>query len=375
MAEFDVIVLGVGGMGSSACQNLAKRGLSVLGIEQFDMAHGLGSSHGKSRMIRKAYHEHPDYVPLLRRSYDLWDDLEHHTGDKLFHRTGVLYVGHNTTSESLQGVELSASQHDIPIEPLSPEDFHSRFPQFKLPQDYRAIFEPDAGFINVEGAVTAFCKEAQRLGATLHFNERVERWTSDGTSVTVHTSRGVYRAAKLIITAGAWSSQFLQLQEKDVFPLTVNKVSLFWFNSPQPEKLTDMPCYGFEMPYGFVYGFPFNAQDGIKVAIHLPGENVADPSNLDRTVPPEELASVAQCVRECMPYVDASTTKDSAACMYTMSADGHFVLDLHPDYSNVAFAAGFSGHGFKFCPVIGEVLTDLVTTGTTEHPIGFLRRR
>ncbi|KAF0694678.1 Aste57867_14448 [Aphanomyces stellatus] len=382
---YDVIVLGLGGMGSSACYSLVQRGVSVLGIDQFNMAHALGSSHGKSRLIRKAYAEHPDYVPLLQRSYELWDALSQSTGDTLFHRTGLLYLGHDQ-SELCRGVETSASLHDIPIEILTTDECTKRFPQFHVPDGYRAIFERDAGYIDVEGGVSAFCSEAQRLGAELHFDERVVGWTSsegDGSSttppiVTVTTAHGIYRASKLVLAAGAWSPSMLQTKNT---ALSVHKVPLFWFDSSQPaalEAANGMPCFGVHMPHAFVYGFPYVAGDGIKIAAHIPGAVVPDPTALDRsTVTAAELAPVIDCINACLPLVQPTPPRASAVCMYTMTPDEHFVLDVHAEYPrSVVVAAGFSGHGYKFAPVIGDILADLaLQDGTTAHPIAFLRRR
>ncbi|ETW04890.1 hypothetical protein H310_03998 [Aphanomyces invadans] len=376
--DFDVIVLGLGGMGSSACFNLAQRGLSTLGIEQFGMAHALGSSHGKSRLIRKAYAEHPSYVPLLQRSYELWDELAALSGEDLFHRTGLLYVGHATDSEMLRGVEASAAIHGLPIDHLTASDCLAKHPSFIVPEGYRAIFEADAGYIVVERAVAAFCTQAERHGAELHFNEQVLSWNSTGDGVTVTTNYGAYRAKKLVVAAGPWASSVLS---DAALPLTVHRVPLFWYDVPARSvpSLNGMPCFGFDMPYGFIYGFPHTPDDGLKIAAHVVNEATAvasnDPANVDRTTfPASEEALVRKCIQSCLPCVPSPVPpRSTVTCMYTMSPDGHFILDYHPSHANIVIAAGFSGHGYKFCPVVGEIIADLVQAKSSSYDFAFLR--
>ncbi|KDO30361.1 hypothetical protein SPRG_05072 [Saprolegnia parasitica CBS 223.65] len=381
--DYDVIVLGVGAMGSSACYHLAKRGQRVLGLEQFGPAHCRGSSHGKTRMVRKAYFEHPDYVPLLRRSYELWDELGASVGRPLFHRSGVVIFGPETKTNAddvnvLDGVQASAKKHNLPLEVLSRDACHARFPYFHVPEGYIGLFEADAGYVEVEASVAAHIEQARKLGADLRFDEAVLAWdVTSANTVSVRTASGTYKAAKLVVTTGAWSSSVLRSASLD---LKVHRVPLFWF-APAPTDngralaaTPNMPCFAIDLPCGFVYGFPYVDGDGVKIAPHLPGAVLDDPSALHPGVLPGELDAVAECVSTCFPgLLPAPTT--SATCMYTMSRDGHFIIDTHPAHPNVVFAAGFSGHGYKFAPVIGEILSDLAMHGSTDHPIGFLRRR
>ncbi|OQR83781.1 hypothetical protein ACHHYP_14269 [Achlya hypogyna] len=378
--QYDVIVLGVGAMGSSACYHLAKAGKTVLGLEQYGVAHSLGSSHGKTRMVRKAYFEHPNYVPLLHRSYELWDELGAAVGRSLFHRSGVIVLGPEAKAEGvdvLAGVKASATEHNLPIEVLSREECHKRFPCIHVLEGYVGVYEADAGYVEVEAAITAYIDQARKHGADLRFEERVLSWQSlpDGT-VTVTTAHGIFTASRLVVTAGAWSSSVLATPSLQV---QVHRVPLFWYEpAPTAEgqliMTTTMPCFAIDLPTGFVYGFPYAKGEGMKIAPHVPGATIDNPAALHREVLPGEVDPVRTCVNSCFPGLQEHPAT-SAVCMYTMSKDGNFIIDTHPDYTNVVFAAGFSGHGYKFAPVIGEILCDLALSGTTAHPIEFLRLR
>ncbi|OQR91219.1 hypothetical protein THRCLA_09064 [Thraustotheca clavata] len=381
MHKYDVVVLGVGAMGSSTCYHLAKQGYSVLGLEQYEMAHAFGSSHGKTRMVRKAYFEHPNYVPLLQRSYELWDQLAKEYGRQLFHRSGVLLLGPEakgtTELDVLECVRESARQHKLPIENLSREECQNKFPMFKVPQGFVGVFEADAGYVEVEASIVAHIELARKEGAQLHFNEKVHGWiVNSDQSITITTDNASYTAKKLIITAGAWTNQVLKASSVE---LKVHRVPLFWFPPKKEmnvfaESNDTMPCFAVDSPYGFVYGFPFVNGEGVKVAPHLPGAVLENPSALHRAVLPGEIDPVVNCVNDIMPELQ-TTPSESAVCMYTMTKDGHFIIDKHPSYQNVVFAAGFSGHGYKFAPVIGEILSDLSIKGSTRHPVDFLRIR
>lgn len=368
----EAIVLGLGGMGSSTLYHLAKKGIPALGIEQFEKAHSLGSSHGKSRLIRKAYFEHSNYVPLLERSYSLWDEIAKRSGRPLFHPTGLILYGSPTKSTVLSGVRSSAKLHSIPIEELSPAVCAQRFPRLVVPEGFVGIYEPTGGYLEVENCVKAYCEEAERLGAELHFRERVIRWGKKGNAIQVVTDRQSYLTRKLLITAGPWSQDFLG--ELSV-PLTVRRVPMYWFRCGTGfTEEEGMPSFAFDLPSGFIYGFPALRGEGIKIAPHLPGAEVSDPTHLDRNFLESELGPVAQCIRSYLPGVETVPVQ-SAVCMYTLTPDSHFVIDQLPAFEGVFFAAGFSGHGFKFSSVVGEILSDLSTSGKTDQPIDFLRIR
>jgi sarcosine oxidase len=362
-------VIGVGGFGSSALYHLAKRGMRVLGIEQFGIAHDRGSSHGDTRIIRKAYFEHPDYVPLLQRGYDLWAELEEEFGQQLYCECGLLLSG-SPEGEAVGGAKIAAATHNIPIEQLDLRDVQDRFPGFEIPEGFSVVFEPEAGFLKVEDCVTAHIEQACAMGAELKTRETVQSWESDGTTVRVRTDRGEYEAASLIVTAGAWTSQLLtDLNVK----LEVLRKPLFWHEITSNNFRVEqgLPGWYFEMPEGDFYGFPCIDNSTLKLAEHSGGLPATDPMNLNREYFPEEHANVQKFVGEVLPELKPQPQRH-ALCMYTVTADRHFIIDRHPEHSNVIIGAGFSGHGFKFSSVLGETLADLAVDGTTKKPIEFL---
>ena len=368
----EVIVIGVGGMGSAACVELARRGASVLGIEQFRLGHDRGSSHGESRIIRKAYFEHPDYVPLLHRAYELWNKLEKDTGRTLFRQTGLVLSG-PADGETIQGARLSAEQHRLELQNFTVSEALRRFPGFVFPAEHDVAFEPGAGTLLVDDCVQTQIDEARRLGATMIENERVVEWSSDGQSVCVKTTSNEYHANSLVITAGAWANECLSSLG---LPLNVVRKFVGWFqcHSTNFRENRGCPTFYFELPHGTFYGFPSFDGATIKFAEHSGGQSVNNPLNVDRACHPSDFERLNSFLSLCLSDVDPDPVRHSI-CLYTRTPDQHFVIDLHPEWKNVAFAAGFSGHGFKFCPVIGEVLADLTQKGQASLPIDFLSRQ
>lgn len=368
---FDCIVLGLGAMGSSTAYQLALRGKKVLGLEQFNCAHDRGSSHGETRLIRKAYFEHPDYVPLLERSYELWKDLESRSRKKLLHETGLLIVGDEKKSEVLQGVRFSSEKYGIPLEEWDYESLKKKFPQAQLSSQMTGLFEPTGGYLEVENCVRAFCAQAIQLGAELHFEERVLSWKKSQHGFEVVTSKGSYVSEQLVVTLGSWTSQFL----KETAPyLKVHRVPLFWFESKGLfRKEEGVPCFAFDLPEGFFYGFTESAGE-VKVTIHKALGEVENPTEESREVKEEEAAPVISFVSKYLKGVPPKPTR-GAICFYTLSPDTHFILDEIPDCPGGFWAGGFSGHGFKFTSLIGEVLADWVIEQKTRSPIDFLRMK
>jgi sarcosine oxidase len=366
---FDVIVIGLGGMGSAAAAHLAARGQRVLGLEQFTPAHDRGSSHGDSRIIRQAYYEDPAYVPLLRRSYELYEDLDS-TSPGVLTLTGGLMMG-AAGSRTVAGSLASARAWDLPHELLDTADLRRRFPTFAVADDTVALHEDRAGFVRPEQTVLEHLRRATAAGADLRFGEPALDWTADdgGEGITVRTATGVHRATSLVVSAGAWAPRLLpQLAPH----LTVERQLLFWFAPDGPvQPFRDQPVFIWEhAPDLQLYGFPAYGPggDGVKVAFFRNGRPT-DPDRLDRTVRPEEVAQMRDHLAQWMPALAGTHLRD-VACMYTTTPDEHFVISLHPEHPQVAIAAGFSGHGFKFVPLVGEVLADLVTERSTAHPIG-----
>jgi len=370
-SSYDVIVIGLGGMGSAAAYQLAKRGKRVLGLERFTPAHDQGSSHGKSRVIRQAYFEDPIYVPLLLRAYELWEEIERESGAELLTITGGLMIG-SPTSAVVSGATRSAREHGLPHELLNAAEIRRRFPPFAPNDDEVALYEARAGFLHPEESVRAHLQVAARYGAELHFEEPVERWEATATGgVRVTTARGVYEAARAVLAPGAWAPRLMaDLQ----LPLTVERQLLCWFEPPagrEPFAVGRFPIYIWEDAEGDqIYGFP--AQDGapggVKVAFFYRGD-ITDPDNVRRSVAPEEVEQLRTVLTRRIPSL-AGPLVATATCLYTLTPDHHFVLAPHPDLPQLIIASPCSGHGYKFASVVGEILADLAIDGATRHPIG-----
>lgn len=372
MHHYEVIVLGVGTMGSATCYHLAKRGVKVLGLEQFDIAHDRGSHAGQSRIIRKAYFEHPDYVPLLELAYRNWREMEAVSGAELYVPTGLLYVG-DPEHAVMKGVKASAAQFGIPLEHPNVNDY----PQFKVAEGQELLLEPDAGFVTPERSVLVHVAEAMKLGADIRAGVKVGRWRVEGGSVEVETSMGNFSADRLVITAGPWTSKLVPSLAPE---LEVTRQSVVWVlpEDPASFQLGNFPCWVIaeEGLHGVYYGFPmlpvgrFHGPIGLKLAHHAPA-TVCDPDQVDRNIYPDDSLPMTEVLRK---YFRKGFQQLSAVktCLYTNTADENFIIDQLPGYDNVFVAAGFSGHGFKFAAGIGEIMADLSVYGKTEFPIGFL---
>ncbi len=374
--EFDVIVLGCGAMGAAACHHVARRGARVLGIERFQLGHGNGSSHGHSRVIRQAYFEHPDYVPLLRRTYALFEALERESGERLFLRCGALFGG-RADSEVVSGSRVASERHGVPHEILDADGVRRRFPQFRLPDDYVALFEPDAGCVRPEATTLAHARLARAAGGTILEETRVLAWHEDHRGVQVATDRGTFRAAQLIVTAGAWTPSILANLG---ISLRVTRQPLLWLDQRDSatrhrHALAELPVWLIDRHDGTsIYGIPFDpvltGPKGMKVAIHGGGIEV-DPETVDRDATESEIGAARDATRAVLPE-SAGHVLASAICLYTYSPDSNFIVDRMPGYRRVTIACGFSGHGFKFAPVLGEALADLAIDGGTDAAIEFL---
>lgn len=376
-SHFDAIVVGVGSMGSAACWQLAERGKKVLGLEKYALGHDLGSHGGQSRIIRMAYFEHEDYVPLLKKAYDLWHDLETVSRQQVYYRTGLLYLG-KTNSTLLQGVQRSAELHDVPVYQVEDEEFAEKYPMFKLPPGYQAILEPYAGLLTPERAINHMALEAIEDGAEIHAGESMLEWRREGNRIAVITTDSTYLTDKLIITSGAWTPKLLpQLGVK--LKVTRQILAWLWPKEDEPFELYKFPCWMMDhADFGVMYGFPMLAQAqfgghaGLKIAQHVHGKKT-DADKVKREVSKEDKQPIQEFVSQCLPEAQGPATAWKT-CLYTNSPDEHFIIDFLPETDGkVLFATGFSGHGFKFAPVIGEILADLAITGSTPFPIDFLR--
>jgi len=368
--SYDVIIVGVGGMGSAAAFELARRGRRVLGLEQFALGHDQGSSHGHTRIIRKAYYEHPDYVPLVLRAYERWGDLERRQGRTLSTECPCLSIG-RPDGELIAGVRQSAERHGLSVEHLDAGAMRRRYPAFQFSDEYVGVVEPSAGFLYVEDCVRAYVAEARRLGATIRYSEPVVSWKAEGGGVVVETLAGRYSADRLIVTVGPWARQVLA----DLgAPLTVMRQVVFWFGTRDDIAFQRdrFPIYIADTPEGAFYGLPALGANGLKTARHYGAPELRDPSEIERTVSADDEETVRRFLRDHLPDADGPVRKASV-CTYTLTPDRHFLIDVHPEYPQVAFAAGFSGHGFKFASAVGEILADLVECGSTDQPIEVFR--
>lgn len=367
--HYDAVVFGLGGMGSAAMYHLAKRGAKVLGIERHGIAHDRGSSHGDTRVIRKAYFEHPDYVPLLDRAYTLWEELQAECDEPLLVKSGAVLAG-KPDSDTIRGLERCYREHALPHERLDAAQARLRYPAFHFPDGHVVFVDPSGGYLFVERCIEQHLEMAERHGATVSIHEEVTAWKADDNGVTITTDKRVIEAGALVVTAGAWTSD--ALDDLGV-PLTVLRKVQLWYDSPNIAAYSgsDFPVFYVESDRGSMYGFPAVSEFGMKIAEHTGGSPVADPDAVNRGLEAEDEHAILEFLRETFPEMEPKRTRFSV-CMYTMSPDEHFIVDRHPRHPNVALGAGFSGHGFKFASVIGEILAQLVLDKETPHPIGFL---
>lgn len=366
---YDAIVLGTGGVGSAALFHLARRGLRVLGIDRFSPGHDRGSSHGETRIIRQAYFEHPDYVPLLLRAYELWAELEELSGQQLFHQVGLLQVGPREGAV-VSGALKSASQHGLAVEELTSSEAERRFPGFVVPPELTGVYEPRAGYLLVEACVLAHLKAAKEHGAEHLPETTVTSWQAEGSGVVVTTDRGEFHAGRLIISPGAWAGELLSSLK---VPLEVRRKHVYWFapTAPAYSATNGCPTFLYEMAQGVFYGFPSLPNYGLKCAEHSGGQCVANPTTDTRSFDQTDYEGVTRFLTEYMPGVSLNHSRHSV-CFYTMTPDEHFIVDRHPVHEQIVFAAGLSGHGFKFTGVLGEALADLAQLGKTSLPVDFL---
>ena len=353
---FDVAVIGLGAMGSASAWQLSKRGRRVVGFDKFHPPHNLGSSTGKTRIIREAYWESPFYVPIVRRAYELWDELEKRSGKHLLTRTGGLVLG-DPTGPLVSGAVQSARAHDVPFEELTAAEVRKRYPAFRPREGLVGIVEPRAGVLIPEDSIAAMLEQAASHGAELHYDEPVLSWMADGDGYELRTAKGTCRAARIILSAGAWMATDLAGIK---LPLTVARQLLFWMEPAGGRTMfaaDRFPIWLWDTDDGRAfYGFP-DFGDGPKVARHHGGpETTAD--TVRREIRPEEADEVLEFLKWAMPDHYGPVTS-SGVCMYTNTPDEHFLIDRHPEHPGVLIASPCSGHGFKFSPAIGEALADM----------------
>jgi sarcosine oxidase len=371
-AAYDVIIVGLGAMGSAAAYHLARRGRKVLGLDRFTPPHTFGSSHGQSRITREAYFEHPAYVPMVQRAYTLWNELEKASGVRLLQQTGGLMIG-RPDSVVVTGARRSAEMHQLPHEILSSTQLRNRFPALHPDDDMIGVFEPRAGILHPERCISTHLDLARRHGAELRFGETVLNWRANQDWGRVRTATTEYHAATIILSAGSW----IQSLAPDLASaLRVERQVLFWFEPVRhADRFDPRHCpvhlWQFDGQH-FFYGFP-NLGEGVKVARHHHGEII--PAEATRhEVTPGELKDMRALLRRFVPWADGAL-RSTTVCQYTNTPDEQFWIDRHPAHSNVVIASPCSGHGFKFSSVVGEILADLATHQTPAFDLELFRNR
>ncbi|MEA3154755.1 MAG: sarcosine oxidase [Betaproteobacteria bacterium] len=368
---YDVIVVGVGGMGSATVYHLARRGLKVLGLEQFDIPNELGSSHGVSRIIRLAYAEHPNYVPLLRRAYELWRELENRVDERLLIITGGIDAGEEN-SATVKGSLSSCAIHDLSHECLDATALTRRFPGYRLASGMVGVYQPDAGFLLPERCIVAHVAAAQQLGAEVHARERVISWSAEQNGIVVTTDHGTYRARKMVVTAGPWARTIIPELKDLAVP---ERQVMIWTQPLRPEyfQVGAFPVFNMEAHEGRFYGFPVYGVPGFKLGkYHHRSERVDDLERMNRECDVEDEEVLRAGISRYFPDANGPTIV-MKTCLFTNSPDEHFILDLLADCPQVAVAAGFSGHGFKFCSVIGEIMAELILDGSARLDIAMFQ--
>jgi sarcosine oxidase len=367
--KLDVAVIGAGAMGGATAYHLAKSGANVAVFDQFSVPHNKGSSHAETRLIRQAYFENPNYVPLLKRAYELWEELEDTPG-QLFIKNG-LFVAGRADRIIMKGIVESSKQHKIPVEHLSANEASKRFPGFHFADDETCIFEPNAGYLQVDQCLVAHLRKAEELGATVRLQSTIDSFRKTADGFSLKSGDREIKAKKVVMCAGAWAGQMLPEKYKPI--LSPHRVPLFWFPriAGRPSTEGSTSCFAFDLADGFFYGFPQLQNQEVKIGLHKPGMKIANPSAFNRTIESDERDPVKHFIKEKLTYVQQIITREET-CIYTMTPDENFLVD---EEDGLVIMAGFSGHGFKFATVVGEIAKDLALNGKTKHPIDFLRFR
>jgi sarcosine oxidase len=369
MAAFDVVVVGLGAIGSAALYHLARRGQRVVGIERFYPGHERGSSHGETRIIRLGYFEHPSYVPLVRAALQAWRELEAHSGRKLLDISGVIEIG-APDSVLIRGTLDSARQHSLTHEVLDAVTLTRRFPAFRVPPEFVAVLQPDGGFLMAEAAIHTFVGLAEAAGAQIRLGETVHEVRLRAGSARLETNRGSIDAGSVVIAAGAWAPSLLPALPV----LRVTRQVLAWF-APLDRSLfmrDRFPVFLLESPRGMHYGFPVIGNSGLKIAKHHHLDETVDPDDYNRTLSAEDEAAIRNAIADYLPAANGPLVS-AKTCLYTMSSDGDFIVDRMPGEPQIVVASPCSGHGFKFAPVLGAAIADLVTAGNTSYDISRFR--
>lgn len=367
MAHYDVIVAGVGAMGAQTVYQLATRGKRVLGLDRFEIGNGMGSSHGEHRIIRLAYFEHPLYVPILKRAYELWRDLERAAGEQLLFITGSLDIGPKG-SNLVEGSLKSSREHGLQYERLSAADVMRRFPGYRLPETFEANLQPDGGFLASERAILAAARLALEAGAHLKGHEPVlEVSPLPGGGVRVRTTKATYEAGALVASSGAWIGELLPSLRDIAVP---ERQVIGWFRPHRPEqfRLGVFPVSNILSDLGHFYQFPMWTVPGVKIGLyhHLHEHGTAE--TLSRTVTADDEALLREGLSRFFPEANGCVLA-MKTCLFTNTRDGFFIVDRLPGFPEVIVASPCSGHGYKFASAMGESLADLALGEPPRHDL------
>jgi sarcosine oxidase len=365
-----IVVIGLGATGSAALCQLARRGVDAIGIEQFAIGHDRGSSHGPTRIIRLAHFENASYGPLMRRAYALWRELESFSTQKLLHLTGIAEIG-SADGELVKGTTAAARNDGLLHEVLDAKALMRRYPSYRLPDDFVAVLQPDGGFIDAESAIAIHIRIAQAAGARVRTAEKVLAIAPTTHGVRIKTDRAVIEADGAIVAAGPWLKSLLP---DLALPLHVTRQVVGWFepDDAAPFAADRFPVFILESEYGNHYGFPAYGRMGVKIAKHHHLDEAVEPDNYQRSVTAKDEAAIRAPLAEFLPSANGRLL-DAETCLYTMTADGTFIVDRMPGFPHVVVASPCCGHGFKFSPVIAEIVADLVIRETTLHDISQFR--
>lgn len=364
--QVEVVIVGAGSMGMAAGFYLAKLGINVLLLDSHNPPHDKGSHHGETRIIRHAYGEGSQYVPLVLRAQQLWEQLEQESGTKLFLQTGVLCAGDRGSSFVEEAV-ASGRKYSLPIEQLSNEEMSYRWRGFAFPEGFSGCYEPHSGVLFSEQCIAAFRKLGEENGMEVLPYTRVERIEMNANGAVIETNDETYYADFAVVSAGAWSGKLLREMGLEL-PLQPVRKTVSWVQCKQ--ELYDaqvFPAYTVDLLNAHYYGFPSIAGSGVKAGRHDGGENI-DPDTPISPYGPKDEAEIRSFLDKCLPDANGPLVKGST-CIYTLTPDEDFILDRHPEYPQLFIAAGFSGHGFKFSSVVGEIISQVMTKGKSQFDL------
>jgi sarcosine oxidase len=370
MAQPQIVVIGLGATGSATLWQLARRGARVTGIEQFQLGHDHGSSHGPTRIFRLAHYENPAYVPLIHRAHALWRELEATAGRNLLLTTGIAEIG-SPDGALVRGTLAAAERYDLPRDVLDAEALCRRYPAFRIPQSHVAVIQPDGGYIEAALALDATVRAAADAGASVRSGEKVIAVESRPNSVLITTDQGRIEADGLVVAAGPWMTKVLSHLH---LPLRVTRQVVGWFEPENAQQFAPdrFPVFMIENRHGHHYGLPYYRRMGLKIAKHHHLDEAVGADHYDMTVSTADEAAIRAPLAEFLPSANGRLL-GAQTCLYTMTPDETFIIDRLPGSPHVVIASPCCGHGFKFSPVVGEIAADLVTTGTTRHDIAPFR--